>query len=48
MDHQDPQPPVVLDPHYHGPSDYPDTLNFAAMAQVVQSLLSCLGALHEQ
>jgi hypothetical protein len=38
----------LRNPHYHGPSDSPDTLDFAAMAQVVNSLLRCLQAVHEQ
>jgi hypothetical protein len=38
----------LRNPHYHGPSDSPDTLNFASMAQVVRSLLSCLRAIHEE
>jgi hypothetical protein len=37
----------LRNPHYHGPSDRPDTLNFAAMAQVVLSLLAYLRAVHE-
>ncbi len=38
----------LRNPHYHGPSDKPDTLDFSAMAQVVRSLLTYLRAVHEQ
>lgn len=37
----------LRNPHYHGPSDSPDTLDFDAMAQVVQSLLCFLRSVHE-
>jgi Peptidase family M28 len=38
----------LRNPHYHGPSDSPDTLDFASMVQVVRSLLNCLRVVHEQ
>ncbi len=38
----------LRNPHYHSPSDRPDTLNFAVMARVVRSLLGYMRAVHEQ
>jgi hypothetical protein len=37
----------LRNPHYHGPSDRPETLDFAAMTQVVRSLLRYLRSVHE-